>query len=39
MIRFYKDSDYESVNNLLSFFNNDINLSINPFCYMKKMEY
>ena len=32
MIRFYKDSDYESVNNLLSFFNNDINLSINPFC-------
>ena len=31
MIRFYKDCDYDSVNKLLSSFNNSINLNTNPF--------
>ena len=31
MIRFYKDSDYDNVNNLLSFFHSNINLNTNPY--------
>ena len=31
MIRFYKDGDYDSVNNLLLSFSNSINIDSNPF--------